>query len=67
MNLSMSWQYALTLDKPLNKKKSQKPVSAHKPEVKKECKKQCKCSGNCKHESPEKMTIANGERTCRGN
>ena len=23
MNLSMSWQYALTLDKPLNKKKSQ--------------------------------------------
>lgn len=44
-----------------------KPVSAPKPtevkpEVKKECKKQCekqcKCSGNCKHESPEKMTIA---------
>lgn len=33
-----------------------------KPEVKKECKKQCqkqcKCGGNCKHESPEKMTIA---------
>ena len=40
-----------------------KPVSASKPtevkpEVKKECKKQCKCGGDCKHESPEKMTIA---------
>ena len=35
-----------------------KPVSAPKPEVKKECEKQCKCGGNCKHESPEKMTIA---------
>ena len=62
MNLSMSWQYALTLDKPLNKKVA-KPVSAPKPtevkpEVKKSVKKQCKCGGNCKHESPEKMTIA---------
>ena len=35
-----------------------KPVSAPKPEVEKECEKQCKCGGNCKHESPEKMTIA---------
>ena len=44
-----------------------KPVSAPKPtevkpevkkECKKQCKKQCKCGGNCKHESPEKMTIA---------
>lgn len=35
-----------------------KPVSAPKPEVKKECEKQCKCGGNCKHESPKKMTIA---------
>ena len=40
------------------KKSRKKPVSAPKPEVKKECKKQCKCDGNCKHESPEKMTIA---------
>lgn len=42
----------------VKQKKVAKPVSAHKPEVKKECKKQCKCGGNCKHESPEKMTIA---------
>lgn len=43
-----------------------KTVSAPKPtedvkvktEVKKECKKQCKCGGNCKKESPKKMTIA---------
>ena len=47
----------------VKQKKVAKPVSAPKPtevkpEVKKECKKQCKCGGNCKHESPEKMTIA---------
>ena len=46
----------------VKQKKVAKPVSAPKPtevkpEVKKECKKQCKCGGNCKHESPEKMTI----------
>ena len=40
----------------VKQKKVAKPVSAPKPEVKKECKKQCKCGGNCKHESPEKMT-----------
>lgn len=38
----------------VKQKKVAKPVSAPKPEVKKEC----KCGGNCKHESPEKMTIA---------
>ena len=42
----------------VKQKKVAKPVSASKPEVKKECEKQCKCGGNCKHESPEKMTIA---------
>ena len=42
----------------VKQKKVAKPVSAPKPEVKKECEKQCKCGGNCKHESPEKMTIA---------
>lgn len=42
----------------VKQKKVAKPVSAPKPEVKKESKKQCKCGGNCKHESPEKMTIA---------
>ena len=46
----------------VKQKKVAKPVSAPKPEVKKECKKQCekqcKCGGDCKHESPEKMTIA---------
>ena len=42
----------------VKQKKVAKPVSAPKPEVKKECKKQCKCGGNCKHESPEKRTIA---------
>ena len=42
----------------VKQKKVAKPVSAPKPEVKKECKKQCKCGGNCKHESPQKMTIA---------
>ena len=51
----------------VKQKKVAKPVSAPKPtevkpEVKKKCKKQCekqcKCGGNCKHESPEKMTIA---------
>lgn len=42
----------------VKQKKVAKPVSAPKPEVKKERKKQCKCGGNCKHESPEKMTIA---------
>ena len=42
----------------VKQKKVAKPVSAPKPEVKKECEKQCKCGGNCKHESPEKMTNA---------
>lgn len=51
----------------VKQKTAAKPVSAPKPtevkpEVKKECKKQCqkqcKCGGDCKHESPEKMTIA---------
>ena len=47
----------------VKQKTAAKPVSAPKPtevkpEVKKECKKQCKCGGGCKHESPEKMTIA---------
>ena len=51
----------------VKQKKVAKPVSAPKPtevkpEVKKKCKKQCekqcKCGGDCKHESPEKMTIA---------
>jgi len=51
----------------VKQKKVAKPVSAPKPtevkpEVKKKCKKQCekqcKCGGDCKHESPKKMTIA---------
>lgn len=51
----------------VKQKTAAKPVSAPKPtevkpgvkkECKKQCKKQCKCGGNCKHESPEKMTIA---------
>ena len=54
----------------VKQKTAAKPVSAPKPmevkpEVKKECKKQCKCGGNCKHESPEKMTIAMGKNLPR--
>ena len=29
-----------------------------KKKCKKQCEKQCKCGGDCKHESPKKMTIA---------
>ena len=53
----------LNFGQTVKQKNAAKPVSAPKPtevkpEVKKECKKQCKCGGGCKHESPEKMTIA---------
>lgn len=57
----------LNFGQTVKQKNAAKPVSAPKPtevkpEVKKKCKKQCekqcKCGGDCKHESPKKMTIA---------